>query len=1163
MNITARADLIYNDFAKRLTLANKKELAYNLTKNLLLTSLIFFALGFLIILLEAIFRFGTTERMILFWGFISTFSTTVIYFAGNYFLKRAGIIKPFDLISYSRRVGNNFEEVKDSLSNSLSLYRGVNGGSVFSGELIAANLETVNERTKGINFSSYISYSNLKRYTMLLFGSVLFYTLMFIVFPGPLTASVNRLVNYNYNFITNDLGIAFNVTPGHTDVVKGEKVTVKVSVTANKPEFKAEEIQLVIKEITKDGVEILADERDLESGADGIFTTDIENINNNLIYYAEYEGIRSDEYKITVSDYPIVKSFTVTIYPPEFTGMPSKTLGENEGDIVAPEGSRIYFDLKSNKKLSSAGVVLNENFVNFDVTESGAAGSISAVNGTYKFALKDENGSENRNPNVYNIKVMNDEAPVISIIEPEDANYTLKAERELLVRARISDDFGFSKLTLSYRKNNSRSSAAGNFAVINIPIKNLNATSLEVPYIWNVSALGLRSGDMAEYYMEVTDNTGKTTRSETRTLQYRSLSEIIKQSEKLTQELKSNLNSIMQDAQNLNQDMKDLKKEMQNNEELGLNDPKQRQELQQKVENLQNNLNETQNKIEQSLNELQQKNMLNDKTLEQYMKMQELFNKVNTPEFREMLKKLQEALKKNNREEMKEAMKNFNFDEEAFKKQMEQVMELMKKIENLQKFGELTQKLDDITKQQEQLKNETENADQNNKDKMNELSNKQQDIKNQTQEFKDELKKLIDELNKMKDENMGAEDLEKLKQNMEQKQTDNKMNQSKDQLQKSEKQNSEQTQQDIMKDLNEMNDQMQDALGSMMDMQNMDNKMMQKMNQIKKQLEELSKKQQELKEQTEEIEQGDKQEFENKQKEQKQLQDRLNEAINDLMSTTKNGAQISPEMGKELGNAFNKMDKAGDNLQKGNKNNASDNQGDAKESLDKAGDMLGDMMSQMSKQGDGKSGKNGNGKMGQLMQQLANLISQQQGLNGKMPKMGENGQTGKDGKEGKGDMTGEQRGEMDRLRMEQEQITKSFEQLNKEFEEEQRKTGEKVLGDMNQVQKDMQEIVKEMSEYNVTDETIEKQNKILSRMLDAQLSQREKDFEQKRESKPGQNYSRTSPPEVVLSGPNSFNALKEDFLKLQKEGYTEDYEALITKYLLELKKNGYNAESSE
>ncbi len=145
---------------------------------------------------------------------------------------------------------------------------------------------------------------------------------------------------------------------------------------------------------------------------------------------------------------------------------------------------------------------------------------------------------------------------------------------------------------------------------------------------------------------------------------------------------------------------------------------------------------------------------------------------------------------------------------------------------------------------------------------------------------------------------------------------------------------------------------------------------------------------------------------------------------------------------------------------------------------------------------------------------------------------------------------------MQRLSLEQQQIQKSMEQLNEELKKEQERSGEKLLGDIDQMTKEMQEVVKELSEYNSDDKLIEKQNRILSRMLDAQLSQREKDFEPKRESKPGENIVRTTPPEIILSGPNSFNALKEDFLKLQKEGYTEDYEALITKYLMELKKSG-------
>jgi predicted transcriptional regulator len=287
------------------------------------------------------------------------------------------------------------------------------------------------------------------------------------------------------------------------------------------------------------------------------------------------------------------------------------------------------------------------------------------------------------------------------------------------------------------------------------------------------------------------------------------------------------------------------------------------------------------------------------------------------------------------------------------------------------------------------------------------------------------------------------------------------------------------------------------------------------------------------------------------------LQQRLSKDVNDLMDLTKSGMQMTPDLGKELGNAYNKMDKASDDLGQNDKQSAMSNQGKAKESLDNAAKMLGDMMKQMEQEGKNGNQK-GQGRMSMLMQQLSKLIGMQQGVNGQMQKLGENGKSGKDGKDGNSELSPDAKAEMDRLKIQQEQITKSLEDLNKEFEKEKEKTGDKLLGDLNQVVKEMKEAIKDMSDYNVDDKTIERQNRIVSRMLDAQLSQREKDFEQKRESKPGENYVRTSPPEIVISGPNSINAFKEDFLKLQKEGYTEDYEDLITKYLMELRKNLLN-----
>ncbi|MEZ4689556.1 MAG: hypothetical protein R3A12_04990 [Ignavibacteria bacterium] len=47
----------------------------------------------------------------------------------------------------------------------------------------------------------------------------------------------------------------------------------------------------------------------------------------------------------------------------------------------------------------------------------------------------------------------------------------------------------------------------------------------------------------------------------------------------------------------------------------------------------------------------------------------------------------------------------------------------------------------------------------------------------------------------------------------------------------------------------------------------------------------------------------------------------------------------------------------------------------------------------------------------------------------------------------------------------------------------------------------MEEIVKQMEENKYDDKLVEKQNRILSRIFGCKLSQREKDFEPKRESR--------------------------------------------------------------
>jgi DNA repair exonuclease SbcCD ATPase subunit len=399
-----------------------------------------------------------------------------------------------------------------------------------------------------------------------------------------------------------------------------------------------------------------------------------------------------------------------------------------------------------------------------------------------------------------------------------------------------------------------------------------------------------------------------------------------------------------------------------------------------------------------------------------------------------------------------------------------------------------------------------------------------------------QMQKLAEEMQKSKQEETGK-DLENLNKQMQKKSLEQKMNKSSNSMQKGDKDNSMEQQDELSQDLNDFNQKMQDMLSQMMENEN--NKLMSKMQELANQLQEESDKQAKLQEQSKNLNPDSPgEDFKENAKDQNELSQQLSKSIDQLMSLSKDIPSLAPMLGKDLGDAYNKMQDAEKQLEGKNGKKANSSQGDAKNSLDKAISKLQSMCKKGNMPGKGSS-------LQMLLQALQQMIGRQQALN---QQMGELGQKGNEGKLSQEDMA-----QMQRLQGEQQAIQKGMQQLNKEFKEQQEKEGTKMLGNLDEIQKQMEEVIKDMQNGNITPETRKRQEKILSRMLDFQLSQREKDFEKKRESKPGKNFDRTSPPEIVISRPNIIDGVNQDALDLQKESYSEDYEALIQKYMQKMR----------
>ena len=101
----------------------------------------------------------------------------------------------------------------------------------------------------------------------------------------------------------------------------------------------------------------------------------------------------------------------------------------------------------------------------------------------------------------------------------------------------------------------------------------------------------------------------------------------------------------------------------------------------------------------------------------------------------------------------------------------------------------------------------------------------------------------------------------------------------------------------------------------------------------------------------------------------------------------------------------------------------------------------------------------------------------------------------------------------------------------------------------------MLDIVKDLKNNRITNETIDKQNQILSRLLDSQKSLKEKDYSSKREGAIGLDLDYSGPLDI----PNNLgqnNILFMDAMEeALNEGYSEEYKKMFRKYYRNLLKN--------
>jgi len=1140
------------------------------TVYLFLSGLFSFISVFLISLLTVtLFEFfaqgDVVFRTALFFLLIILLLTGFYIFLLPQLLRIFGIKYLPDIDNIALRVGNAYPVIKDKLLNALQLILNKPEQKSISGELSFAYFNDVYSVTKNKDFSKIIKKEKTRK-SFYFFLAVSLISLVFFIFlSSGLSAAFERIVNFKKEYIP-PAPFSLTIKPQKLIITRGNDIEISVKSKGVAPES----VELFIRELQQEKFDRIV----LNNDSAGVFTYKISSIKRSIEFYAQspwyHTFVKSWTGNIQVIERPIIKSLTGKITPPAYTHLASVSFNEKNADISAVKGSAISFTILSGTKLKSAKLFFiktltsvndsiskitgDTNVINLKVSGKKAFGSMRvSSSGEYYFKLFDNNGIDNASPIIYSMIALDDESPEIDLIEPA-TDVQVSEEALLPILVNISDDFGFSGLYLNYKLIHSKYTEADTkFSKIKVQFNKANL-SLQVPYLWDLNKVDIAPEDIFEFYLEVFDNdiVNGPKSAKTRILKVRlpSLDEVLHSADEMQKQMEKKAKELLKKTEDIKKEMQKMNRELMKKPKgakLDWKEKKKAEDILKKQADLQKQINDLQKQMSKMTKKLEENQAISPETLKKYQELQKLLTQVSSPELQRLQKQFENAMNKMDPQILKRMMENTKFNEEQFRKSIERTIKLLKRLQAEQKADALQKRADELLRKQEELNKKTENTNASDKEKLNRLAKEQRNLKKELDKMAEDLAKL-DELMKELGKDMPLDAMENAKQELNHQETASEMNKASSQMQESQMSKASNSQKKATNNLRKFADAMKKLKKRM---QNSVNKeAVKKMQKALDNLLELSKQQEALKKQTANTSYNSNK-MQELQKKQSQIQEGMKNVANSMMDLSEKSFAVTPEMGYLIGQAMQQMQSAQLSLSNRALSSSVRKQTQAMSSINQAAAQMQSMLSKMKKSGSGSCnnpGGEGEGKGSgsgmSFSQRLREAANKQQGINNGMQQM--LGQQMMNGQ-----LSQQQQAELGRIAAEQGRARKALDDLAKE----QKQFGgkKKALGDLNKIVKEMDEVISDLKSGNISPETLNKQERILSRLLDASVSMNERDYEKKRESKSAKQFNRKSPGQLFPDDSESRKKAMEDMNRALKQGYTKDYRHLIKKYFESLK----------
>ncbi|MCQ2285850.1 MAG: hypothetical protein MJZ76_03115 [Bacteroidales bacterium] len=710
--------------------------------------------------LEYFSYFGTTVRTILFYSYLLLFGLTFLFYILIPLFKILGLGKQISKQQIAQMVGKHFPEIDDKLLNILELEEMEEMGDYQSRDLILAAIDTKIESIKPYPFAKAIPFKKTTKHLKWAILPILLFIVIFSVKSEIFTDSTERIVHHEqvfekpapYEFeITNSKLTAFQNDDFSLGIkVLGDETPDEVYVSYNKRNYKMVKVN------------------------NTEFTYTFTNLQNDIEFQLITDEVSTQPFTLQVLPKPITISFVMQLQYPSYLNKNNETI-ENNGTATVPEGTKITWAFYT-KNTDTLHFILPEKML-MVTPENGICRTSVIAKAAFDYSIVNTNKLYTSKDTLrHSISIITDQYPEIYVESRRDS---LFADR-IYFKGNIKDDYGFSSLRFVYTRMNAAGEKLSANQSINIDINRQN-TIQDFYYYFDAGTLGLNPGDKLDYHFEVRDNDGvngaKMTRSNDFEFAVKTMEEVEKEINSNSNEAKNEMQDLMKESDKLLKELDDLNKQLIQSKNPNWQDKKKLEKLMQEYNELQKELNELkqQQKEQRALED-----QFKDFTPEILKKQEELdkrFDEILNDEMKKMMEKMQNMMDQMDKNKMEEAMKQMKLSTEEINKNLDEQLQLFKQLEFDKKFNDILEKTKSLGEEEKKLAEDIKNnllSKEELQKKQAENSKKYEDLKKEMQD----LKKLNSEL----EEPNTLPNKEEL-----QKQIEQNMQEGKDALQKNNK----------------------------------------------------------------------------------------------------------------------------------------------------------------------------------------------------------------------------------------------------------------------------------------------------------------------------------------------------------------------------------------